>query len=118
MFDGQSPPKQLADQKMVGSTQTEPTRNALDKILRKSGVDVQYASEFDNIETVKRAVEIDVGVAIVPEVTVRQEVAKKSLAAVELEGAQLFRPLAAINKKDRVLSPGMKEFLELLKGAG
>ena len=61
--------------------------------------------------------EIDAGVAIVPEVTVRQEVGKKSLAAVEIEGGQLFRPLAAIYKKDRVLSPGMKQFLALLKGA-
>jgi DNA-binding transcriptional LysR family regulator len=109
--------KELANQKMVGSTQKEPTRNALDKILRQNGVQAQYSMEFDNVETVKRAVEIDGGVAIVPEVTVRQEVAQKSLAAVELEGGRLFRPLAAIHKKDRVLSPGMKQFLEVLKGA-
>ena len=78
---------------------------------------MQYALEFDNVETVKRAVEIDSGVAIVPEVTVRQEVGRKLLAAVEIDGGQLFRPLAAIYKKGRALSPGMKQFLALLKGA-
>jgi DNA-binding transcriptional LysR family regulator len=109
--------KQLADQKMIGFTQNEPTRKALDKILRQKGVQVMYASEFDNVETIKRAVEIDAGIAIVPEVTVKQEISKKSLATVEIEGGQLFRPLAAIHKKDRVLSPGMKQFLEVLKGA-
>lgn len=109
--------KHPAGAKMVGSPQNEPTRNALDKILRQNGVQVIYASEFDNIETVKRAVEIDVGVAIVPEATVKQEVAQKSLAAVELEDGKLFRPLAAIYKKNRVLSPGMKQFQEVLKGA-
>jgi DNA-binding transcriptional LysR family regulator len=109
--------KQLADQKMIGFSQNIPTRMALDRLLRQNGVKVIYASEFDNVETVKRAVEIDAGIAIVPEVTVRQEVGKKSLAAVEIEGGQLFRPLAAIYKKDRVLSPGMKQFLEVLKGA-
>jgi DNA-binding transcriptional LysR family regulator len=109
--------KQLAEQKLIGFSPDIPTRKALDKILRQNDVDVVYASEFDNVETIKRAVEIDAGLAIVPEVTVRQEVSKKSLAAVELEGGQLFRPLAAIYKKDRVLSPGMKQFLAVLKGA-
>ena len=109
--------KQLADQKMIGFTPADPTRNALDKIFRQNGVVVQYALEFDNVETIKRAVEIDSGVAIVPEVTVRPEVSKKSLATVELDGGQLSRPLAAIYKKDRVLSPGIKQFLEVLKGA-
>jgi DNA-binding transcriptional LysR family regulator len=109
--------KQLGDQKMVAFTQVEPTRKALDKIFRQNGVVVQYALEFDNVETIKRAVEIDSGVAIVPEVTVRPEVSKKSLATVELDGGQLSRPLAAIYKKDRVLSPGIKQFLEVLKGA-
>ena len=109
--------KHLGDQKMVGFAPNIPTRKALDKILRDADVEVKYAMEFDNVETVKRAVEIDAGIAIVPEVTVRQETDKKSLAAVEIEGGQMFRPLAAIYKKDRVLSPGMKQFLAILKGA-
>ena len=52
-----------------------PTRKALDKILKGQGVTVQHVMEFDNIETVKRAVELDCGVAIVPEATIQQEVA-------------------------------------------
>jgi len=109
--------KQLADQTMIGFESSIPTRKALDKVLREYGVAAKYAMEFDNVETVKRAVEIDAGVAIVPKVTVKQEASKKSLVAVEVEDGQLFRPLAAIYKKDRVLSPAMKEFLALLKSA-
>jgi DNA-binding transcriptional LysR family regulator len=109
--------KHLGDQKMVGFAPNIPTRKALDKILRDADVEVKYAMEFDNVETVKRAVEIDAGIAIVPAVTVRQETDKKSLAAVEIEGSQMFRPLAAIYKKNRVLSPGIKQFLAILKGA-
>ena len=108
--------KQLADQKMIGFDPNIPTRNALDKLMRKQGVAVKYAMEFGNLETVKRAVEIDAGIAIVPEIAVRQEVEKQSLAAVEIEGGKLFRSLAAIHKTNRVLSPGMKRFLAVLKG--
>ena len=71
--------------------------------------------EFDNVETVKRAVEIDAGVAIVPQGTVVQEVAKQTLAQVGLDDGDFFRPLAAIYKKNKVLSPAMKQFLSILK---
>ena len=72
--------------------------------------------EFDNVETVKRAVEIDAGVAIVPIGTVTQEVSKSTLAAITIEDAQFYRPLAAIYKKNKVLSPAIKQFLTVLKG--
>jgi DNA-binding transcriptional LysR family regulator len=108
--------KQLADQKVIGFEPDIPTRKALDKILREHGLEVKYVMEFDNVETVKRAVEIDAGLAIVPESTVGQETDKKTLVAVEIEGGQLFRPIAAIYKRSRVLSPAMKQFLVILKG--
>ena len=107
--------KQLVDQKVIGFEPDIPTRKALDKILREYGVDVKHVMEFDNVETVKRAVEIDAGVSIVPLGTVTQEVNKQTLAAVEIEDGEFFRPLAAIYKKNKVLSPAMKQFLAILK---
>ena len=109
--------KQLVNEKVIGFEPDIPTRKALDKILREYGVDVKYVMEFDNVETVKRAVEIEAGVSIVPLSTVTQEVNKQTLAAVEIEDGEFFRPLAAIYKRNRVLSPAMKQFLALLKGA-
>ena len=92
-----------------------PTRKALDKILKKHSVQVQHVMEFDNIETIKRAVEIDAGIAIVPQGTVLQEVAKRTLAQVTFEDRKFYRPLAALYKKSKVLSPTMKQFLAVLK---
>jgi len=107
--------KQLVDQKVIGFEPDIPTRKALDKILREYGVDVKHVMEFDNVETVKRAVEIDAGISIVPLGTVTQEVSKQTLAAVVIEDGEFFRPLAAIYKKNKVLSPAMKQFLAILK---
>ncbi|MDR3377411.1 MAG: LysR family transcriptional regulator substrate-binding protein, partial [Verrucomicrobiae bacterium] len=101
--------------KVIGFEPDIPTRKALDKILREYGVEVKHVMEFDNVETVKRAVEIDAGVSIVPLGTVTQEVSKQTLAAVEIEDGEFFRPLAAIYKKNKVLSPAMKQFLSILK---
>jgi DNA-binding transcriptional LysR family regulator len=94
-----------------------PTRKAIDKVLRESGVEVQTVMEFDNIETVKRAVEIDAGISIVPLATVVQEVSKHTLAQLAiLDEVELYRPLAAIFKRGKVLSPALKQFIAILKG--
>lgn len=107
--------KSIAGQKFVGFEPDIPTRKALDKILREHSVEVNTVMEFDNIETVKRAVEIDAGISIVPSGTIQQETAKQTLAAVELDDADFFRPLAAIYKKNKVLSPAMRQFLTIIK---
>jgi LysR family transcriptional regulator, transcriptional activator of the cysJI operon len=108
--------KELAGQKFVSFEPDIPTRRAIDRVLREHGVPVQHAMEFDNIETVKRAVEIDAGLAIVPRGTVSQEVAKQTLAEVRFEDIEIYRPLAVLYKKNKVLSPAMKQFITLLKG--
>jgi LysR family transcriptional regulator, transcriptional activator of the cysJI operon len=107
--------KNVSGQKFIGFEPDIPTRKALDRILKEHSVEVHHVMEFDNIETVKRAVEIDAGVAIVPQGTVIQEVAKQTLAQVSFEDGDFFRPLAVIYKRNKVLSPAMKQFISILK---
>ncbi|MDB6065676.1 MAG: transcriptional regulator, LysR family [Pedosphaera sp.] len=107
--------KALSGQKFIGFEPDIPTRKALDRILKDNDVEVHHVMEFDNIETVKRAVEIDAGISVVPQGTILQEVAKQTLAQVQLEDGDFFRPLAAIYKKNKVLSPAVKQFLAILK---
>ena len=106
---------EIASHKFIAFEPDIPTRRAIDKILRDRNVEVDHAMEFDNIETVKRAVEIDAGISIVPRSPVAQEVARETIAMVEIEDEKFYRPLAAVHKKSKVLSPAMKEFLTLLK---
>lgn len=107
--------KALAGQKFIGFDPDIPTRKALDKLLKDNDVAVQHVMEFDNVETVKRAVEINAGIAIVPQTTVVQEVSKQTLAQVSFDDGDFFRPLAVIYKKNKVLSPAMKQFITILK---
>jgi LysR family transcriptional regulator, transcriptional activator of the cysJI operon len=105
----------IAGEKFIAFEADIPTRKAIDKVLKEHGVTVHPVMEFDNIETVKRAVEIDAGIAIVPVTTVVQEISKQTLAQVVIDDAEFFRPLAVIYKKNKVLSPAMKQFIALLK---
>jgi len=109
--------KEIAGQKFIAFEPDIPTRRAIDRVLKEQSVQVQPVMEFDNIETVKRAVEIDAGISIVPHGTITQEISKQTLAEVKIEDAEFYRPLAAIHKKNKVLSPAMKQFLTVVRGA-
>jgi DNA-binding transcriptional LysR family regulator len=104
----------LAGQKFIGFEPDIPTRKAIDQIFRENRIEIEPVMEFDNIETVKRAVEIDAGVAVVPQATVLQEVRQGTLAAVHFKGKEFTRPLAILHRKGRVLTPAMKKFIEIL----
>lgn len=106
--------KQLASQRFIGFDPDIPTRKAVDQIFRDNKLEIEPVMEFDNIETVKRAVEIDHGVAIVPQATVMQEVQQGTLAAIRFKGKDFTRPLAILHRKGRVLTPAMKKFIEIL----
>jgi DNA-binding transcriptional LysR family regulator len=105
----------LAGQKFIGLEPDSPTRKAIDRIFRENKVKTEPVMNFDNVETVKRAVEIDAGVSIVPLVAVLQEVKQGSLVAVQFKGRKFPRPLAILYRKGRVLMPAMKKFIETLR---
>ena len=90
----------------------------IDRHFKAHGVTVKRSMEFDNVETVKRAVEIGDGISIVPEKTVLQEVQSGILCAIEIEKPGLWRPLGIISKRHRSRTPAQREFLELLRDGG
>jgi LysR family transcriptional regulator, transcriptional activator of the cysJI operon len=106
--------KTLGGYKFIGFDPDIPTRKAVDQIFRDNKLEITPVMEFDNIETVKRAVEIDHGIAIVPQATVVQEVKQGTLATVAFKGKEFTRPLAILHRKGRVLTPAMKKFIEIL----
>ncbi len=107
--------RELEGEKFISFEPDAPTRKVIDRHLREHGVSVNQAMEFDNIETVKRAVEIEHGVSIVPLKTVQQEVENGSLAAVQIEKPELWRPLGIVLKRNRARSPAHKELIALLQ---
>src|SRR5882724_3846521 len=106
--------KQLSGHRFIGFDPDIPTRKAVDQIFRDNKLEITPVMEFDNIETVKRAVEIDHGIAIVPQATVLQEVKQGTLTAISFKGKEFTRPLAILHRKGRVLTPAMKKFIETL----
>jgi DNA-binding transcriptional LysR family regulator len=107
--------RDLNDQDFVLFERDIPTRRAIDKILRAQNVTVRRVAEFDNIETIKRAVEVGIGAAIVPSPSVIDEERVGSLAVVALAEPEWTRAVGVIYRTDRTLGTAAKKFIELLK---
>ncbi len=108
--------KDLEGHDFVGFDKDIPTRKATDEILRNAKVAIEPKMEFDNIETVKRAVEISAGFAILPRMTIAQEVRNGLIREIPFRKKTFSRPIALIHRKGRVLTPAMKKFVQLLTG--
>ncbi len=107
----------VAGEPFIGFEPDTPTRKMTDRYLRQAGVKITPVNEFDNIETVKRAVEIGSGTSIVPARTVAAEIKSGQLIAIEIESPRMTRPLATIIARNRPRPVGLKEFIAVLKGA-
>ena len=90
-------------------------RRAIDKFLRKHAVSVSSMLEFDNIENIKRAVEIGAGVAILPAPSLDREVTNGSLVVVRFRDHRLVRPLAILHRDAGGLSPTATRFLKMIR---
>lgn len=107
--------KELKGRDFVLFERDIPTRKATDKILKTHGVEVHKVAEFDNIETIKRAVEVGFGLAIVPHPSVEDEEKNGQLAVVNLAEDEWIRPVGVVYRSDRNLSLAAKKFVQLLE---
>jgi DNA-binding transcriptional LysR family regulator len=90
-------------------------REEIDAALAANKVSVRVALAFDNIETIKRAIEIGSGVSLLPEPTIAREIAAGTLVQIPIEEIALARPLGIIHRRDRKLSETAHQFIQLLQ---
>ncbi|HET6424168.1 MAG TPA: LysR family transcriptional regulator [Planctomycetaceae bacterium] len=105
---------ELDGESLVAFTHELQIRAEMDRWLRHAKVSVDVVHEFDNIETIKRAVEIGSGIALLPISTVRREMEIGSLRMLKLEDVRWVRPLGIIHKRHNTLTTAVQRFLELL----
>jgi DNA-binding transcriptional LysR family regulator len=109
-------PGRLGGEKYIHFDRGLVIRREVDRFLREQGAAVEIVLEFDNIENIKKAVELGAGVALLPEPTIRREVEDGVLLARPLQGCRLVRPLGIIHRRHHKLSATATRFMEVLRG--
>jgi DNA-binding transcriptional LysR family regulator len=107
----------LAGANFVGFDDDLPIQQRIDRYLKDHRVDVEMVLRFDNIEMIKQAVAHGVGVSIMPERVMREDMLQGRLMALRLQPAELFRPVRIVHRRRKVFSEVVSGMLELLQEA-
>ncbi len=106
---------QVQFERFISFEENVPTRVWIDSIFQRYNIIVHPVMEFDNVETTKRAVEINSGVSILPLTTVLQEVAAGTLRAIEFSNEKFVRPTGIVVRKGKIFGEAGRFFVELLR---
>jgi DNA-binding transcriptional LysR family regulator len=93
-------------------------RRKIDRDLAHRDVQVQVTMAFDNVDTIKRAIEVNAGCSLLPEPSVRSELQAGSLVAVPVRGLDLVRPLGVIVRRTVDLGKTVRRFIQMLQEEG
>lgn len=102
-------------ERFIAFEKNVPTRFWIDSILQRYSIAIRPVMEFDNIETVKRAVEINSGISILPQTAIVQELGNRTLKAIPFLNEKFVRPTGIIVRKDKILGQASRYFIELLR---
>jgi DNA-binding transcriptional LysR family regulator len=92
-----------------------PSRKGIDKLFRDKGIELSPTMEMDNVETIKRAVELGLGISVLPVPTVQQEVNSGTLVAKPFSEPGFTRPIGILVRKGKYLSRASQAVLDSFK---
>lgn len=102
-------------ERFIAFEKDTPTRGLIDSILQRYNIVVRPVMEFDNTETIKRAIEINAGISILPESTIIQEVSSGTIKEIPFLNERFLRQTGIIVRKDKILGLAGRYFIELLR---
>lgn len=109
-------PEKLTEVPYVSLANTTPTGREIYRRLRDLGVTVNPVAVFENVETLKSAVHVGMGCAIVPKNILKEETKSGSFEIINLRQFHGPRPIGIISAQDRPLTPARRLFFESVLG--
>lgn len=103
----------LAGERLILGERGGNTRRLIDQFFAQAGVTIRVAMELSRQQAIKRMVEEDMGVGIVPLQSVKEEVDKGKLIRWWIEGAQINWELGIAQLSNGYDSPIMQKFVAL-----
>lgn len=108
--------KSLDGVKFVAFPSNAPTREAIDNFLSSKKIRPKIVNEYDNIETLKSALQLGLGCSIVPKNALAEEIKKSSLEIIPVKDLTLTRPLGILYPKSKILTTSARGFYKAVTG--
>lgn len=109
-------PGDLRGEKVIAFEANVPSRRHIDRLMKSFRVSLEVAMEFDNVETIKRAIEVGAGLSILPRNTVEREAGEGHVSIVPFsDPARWQRKIAVIRRRGKAYSRAERMFLRVLR---
>lgn len=110
--------KDLAGETFIAHNAPSPYRKKVIETFEKFNTELNISVELPSLEAIKRLVVTGVGVALVPKLSAKDEVATGKLYGISVTEMKLERKLNIVYRKNSVLSHAAQEFLKVAAEMG
>ncbi len=90
-------PEDLGLESLIAFAPNLRIRHEIDRYLRTIGITMPIAAEFDNVDSLKHALDLHNAVAFLPRPTIAEELENGTLVALTCDWLDLQRPLGIIS---------------------
>ena len=108
--------RELGAESFIAHNVASPYRERVVRTFEKFKTPLNISMEMPTLEAIKRLVEQDMGVALVPRLTAQVEIAHKQIVALTVREMRFERRLHLIYRKGATLSHAARAFLRVAKG--
>ncbi|WP_393959315.1 LysR family transcriptional regulator [Priestia megaterium] len=92
-----------------------PYRTLLEEMMRSSGIHMQSVISFSSLEAIKQCVADNLGIALVPEIAVKQEIESGKLNKIPFDHEEFYLYSQLIFKKKKWLTAPIQQFISLVQ---
>jgi DNA-binding transcriptional LysR family regulator len=107
--------EELGNESFVAHNVRTGSRNKVTEIFAEHHTPLNITLELATIETIKRFVQMNIGLAFVPRMCVQEELERGKLATVRVEDLNYYRTLWVTCRRNATLSHAAEEFLKVLR---
>jgi len=108
-------PADLNDETLLTTEEGCDYRHVFEQMLVSNGVHMGTKIEFASIEAIKQCVIAGLGVAVLPEMTIKKEISAGEIAVLNWVGPEFPIATQLAFHKDKWISPALKAFIDITR---
>ena len=106
---------ELAGSAFIIREQGSGTRDEFEKDMYEAGAEWKIAGVYNNTEAIKHAVRGNLGLAVVPKISIEEEVARGVVRQIEVKGLKLKRKFNLVYHRQKFFTHALKTFIDCCK---
>jgi LysR family carnitine catabolism transcriptional activator len=108
-------PRELENHVFIGHAEESEIRMMMDSFFRRMSLSIEYSLESSNVATIKHMVMAGLGLSILPELAVGDEIRDGRLTRIDVQGLYMGQKMTLYYKSNRTLTPTRREFLNFIQ---